>query len=76
VTFARLSDQELYRLTRRTLQQRPADPVAWEANIDQLRLLAAEVRARTERRASQFDSVDAEIARTQYRGYEPAFFRS
>jgi hypothetical protein len=35
--FARLTDQELHRLTRRRLQERPADPLAWQENIGELR---------------------------------------
>ncbi len=35
--FARLTDQELHRLRRRRLQERPADPLAWQENIDELR---------------------------------------
>jgi hypothetical protein len=33
-----------------TLQARPTDPQAWAANIAKLRLLAAEIRWRVERR--------------------------
>jgi hypothetical protein len=28
---------ELHRLTRRRLKERPADPLAWQENIDELR---------------------------------------
>jgi hypothetical protein len=37
--FTRLiiTDQELHRLTRRRLQERPADPLASQENIDELR---------------------------------------
>jgi hypothetical protein len=39
MNFARLiiTDQELHRLMRRRLQERPADPMAWQENIDELR---------------------------------------
>jgi hypothetical protein len=37
--YAHLSEIELRRLTRRRLQERPTGPIAWQANIDELRAL-------------------------------------
>jgi hypothetical protein len=37
---AHFADQELHRLTRRQLHERPTDAIAWQANIDELRALA------------------------------------
>jgi hypothetical protein len=52
MSFDDLTDQELHRLTRRRLQDRPADALEWRANIDDLRELAVEIAARVEKRPS------------------------
>jgi hypothetical protein len=44
-----LDDKALYQLTRRRLQERPADPVARQLLISELEALGAAIRARVER---------------------------
>jgi hypothetical protein len=48
--YAHLTDADLQKLTRRRLQERPSDPQSWQANIDELRALAAVIAARVEQR--------------------------
>jgi hypothetical protein len=45
VTYVDLTDPELHKLTKRRLQDRPADALEWRANIDDLRELAVESHA-------------------------------
>jgi hypothetical protein len=49
MTFAHLSDQAQYRLTRRRLLDRPTDEPDWRATINELTALAAAIESRVER---------------------------
>jgi hypothetical protein len=48
MTYNHLNDAELHKLVRRRLQERPTDPIAWQALICELRSLDAAIMARIE----------------------------
>jgi hypothetical protein len=52
------------------VQERPSDPLAWQANIDELRALAAEIRMRLERRCPR--DLEARNSKTLHVNFDTA----